>query len=360
MQAQASANVAAYVHAILKDTTDTSSIDVGTYVLSKTDALLAVTEMDTDVEGAFKLLLKATGAKHVPELLPKLTKDTTNATLKLRILAEVFNSLPASDALRFQTLVAIINYAGATNQIGLVKGYFNEIDALLAGVASADRQRVYLSIADLLEKEADSQTQSLLFLEKYLNLFEAEKDVSAAKPVAIRAAVAVVKAPLEAFVAHVELLHLKAVQQLKGADKIFDLLEIFTAKTLADFVAFEKASPAVLTSYGLDREALVSHMRLLTLCSYPTGHDAIAYADIERTLQVPAADVEQWVVKAITANLIHAKIDQLGRSVTITRSLQRGFGPAEWASLHTKLSAYQANVGNLLATIRSARAQQQK
>ncbi|EQC27187.1 hypothetical protein SDRG_14990 [Saprolegnia diclina VS20] len=356
MQAQAATNLAAYVQAILKEPTAVAAEAAGAHALAKTDALLAVKDQDTDVEGAFKLLLKATGATHVPELLKKLSADTTtNATLKLRILAEVFNSLPAANALRFETLVNIINYAGATNQVHLIKSYLNDMDALVAGVAPANLQSVYLSIADLLEKEVDGQHQSLLFLEKYLNLFESEKDVSKAKPAAIRAAVAVIKAPVEAFVAHVELLHLKAVQQLKGADKIYDLLEIFTSKSLADYVAFEKASAATLKAHGLDSAVCTSHMRLLTLCSYPTGHDAIAYADIERTLQVPAADVEQWVVKAITANLISAKIDQLGRSVVITRSLQRGFGPAEWAALQAKLSLYQANVGSLLATIRQAR-----
>ena len=109
---------------------------------------------------------------------------------------------------------------------------------------------------------------------------------------------------------------------------------------------------------GIDAEKSASYMRMLTLCTYPTGFDEISYDDIKNTLQVPEEDVEKWVVKAITSNLIQAKIDQLKKSVIITRCMPRGFGSQQWSDLQTKINLYKANVGSLLETIRAARIRQ--
>uniref|UniRef100_A0AAV1T0M7 PCI domain-containing protein n=1 Tax=Peronospora matthiolae TaxID=2874970 RepID=A0AAV1T0M7_9STRA len=64
---------------------------------------------------------------------------------------------------------------------------------------------------------------------------------------------------------------------------------------------------------------------------------------------------EQWVVRAITAGLVSAKIDQLARTVTISHSLQRRFWDEQWNEMHEKLQSYKKNVGGLLDGIRNAR-----
>ncbi|KAF0684900.1 Aste57867_23144 [Aphanomyces stellatus] len=352
------ADLVSYVYAILKQekpaTAPTTVKDAGALVVSKAAALVAVEGHDTDVEGAFKLLLKATGVTHVDALLKTLTADHANATLKLRILAEVFNATPVANApLRFQTLLALIKYAGATQHLSLVQSYFTNIHALVTGVSTDNLKTLYLAIADLLEP-TDAHS-ALLFLEKYLALFQAA-DASKAAAAAVRAAVLVIKSPVDSFVAHVDLIHLPAVQHLQGKDKIYDLLDIVSGKTITDYLAFEKTSGAVLKDHGIDAAATAANMRLLTLCAYPTGHDEIPFDDIVKTLQVADSDVETWVVRAITATLIDAKINQLGRSVVISRSLQRGFGLNDWKDLHATLLRYKTNVGGLLDTIRAAQA----
>jgi len=75
---------------------------------------------------------------------------------------------------------------------------------------------------------------------------------------------------------------------------------------------------------------------------------------------VDEEDVEKWVVRAITAGLVSAKIDQLARTVTISRSLQRRFGAEQWKEIDAKLQLYKKNVGDLLAVIRNARRAQEQ
>ncbi|KAJ8559095.1 hypothetical protein ON010_g8353 [Phytophthora cinnamomi] len=101
-------------------------------------------------------------------------------------------------------------------------------------------------------------------------------------------------------------------------------------------------------------------MRLFTLCTLPTGFQEIPYADVAKALDVGEEDVEKWVVRAITAGVASAKIDQLARTVTISRSLQRRFGAEQWAEIDAKLQLYKKNVGGLLDIIRNARRAQEQ
>jgi translation initiation factor 3 subunit M len=61
--------------------------------------------------------------------------------------------------------------------------------------------------------------------------------------------------------------------------------------------------------------------------------------------------VESWVVLAIGRGLLDARMDQGARTITVTRTLQREFGPAQWAALQTKLRQWTDNVASLLTTI---------
>lgn len=70
---------------------------------------------------------------------------------------------------------------------------------------------------------------------------------------------------------------------------------------------------------------------------------------------MPAADVEQWVVKCIARGLIDARMDQSSATVTVTRAVIRDFGPQQWAGLAVKLRAWRDNVASLLASIEGGR-----
>lgn len=57
------------------------------------------------------------------------------------------------------------------------------------------------------------------------------------------------------------------------------------------------------------------------------------------------------MVQAVTSGLIDARVDQAAGTVTVTRSVTREFGPAQWAGLQAKLRAWRDNVGTLMATV---------
>ncbi len=109
----------------------------------------------------------------------------------------------------------------------------------------------------------------------------------------------------------------------------------------------------MLAEHKLSHDDCVAKMRLMSLAAL--GADAasgsVPYALIQETLQVPAEDVERWVVQAIAAKVLEAKMDQVNQVVLITRCLHRVFGPQQWADLRTKLRAWRDNVAGVAATM---------
>lgn len=71
--------------------------------------------------------------------------------------------------------------------------------------------------------------------------------------------------------------------------------------------------------------------------------------------QVPVTELESWVVRAISAGLIDARMDQQARSLTVLRSLQRDVNVTQWTELQRKLHAWRDAVGTSTATLAAAR-----
>ena len=91
-------------------------------------------------------------------------------------------------------------------------------------------------------------------------------------------------------------------------------------------------------------------MRLMSLAALGTesASGQVTYQQVQDTLQVSAEEVETWIVRAIGANVLEAKMDQVRRVVMITRCLHRVFGAQQWVDLANKLSQWRDAVGTVL------------
>ena len=61
--------------------------------------------------------------------------------------------------------------------------------------------------------------------------------------------------------------------------------------------------------------------------------------------------METWVVKAVTAGLVDAKMTQTTRLVTFSRSVQREFTSVQWKQLSGKMGAWMKQVDGMLKSI---------
>lgn len=61
----------------------------------------------------------------------------------------------------------------------------------------------------------------------------------------------------------------------------------------------------------------------------------------QEALGVGEGDVEAWVVRAIGKKLLEARIDQMRRTVAVTKCAQRTFSTAQWRALLAQLGAWK-------------------
>ena len=144
-----------------------------------------------------------------------------------------------------------------------------------------------------------------------------------------------------------------AVRHLQGNaqhGKVYRLLSIFLTGQLRDYLAFHAENPDVVAACSLSHDECVAKMRLMSLAALGTESAAgqVTYQQVQETLQVPAEEVEGWIVRAIGANVLEAKMDQVRRLVVITRCLHRVFAMQQWVDLAAKLSHWRDAVSAVL------------
>ncbi|KAK5043571.1 hypothetical protein LTR16_011563, partial [Cryomyces antarcticus] len=105
----------------------------------------------------------------------------------------------------------------------------------------------------------------------------------------------------------------------------------------------------------LDGAALNRKMRLLTLASIAasTGQTrSLPYSAIARALQIPAADVEMWVIDVIRAGLVEGKLSQQTQTFLIHRSTYRVFAENQWREVASRLDMWRSSLVGVLAVVR--------
>ena len=131
---------------------------------------------------------------------------------------------------------------------------------------------------------------------------------------------------------------------------------------MGDYHSFIKnnGGDAVLAQWGLSSEDCVRHMRILSLCSLAAEHEEIPYQVAADTLQTTSADVEKWVIAAVSSGLLSAKMDQLQQKVIVERSVVRKFDLNQWKALQSRLNLWKQNVGAILDAYKQSLQQQQQ
>ncbi|KAJ3015817.1 hypothetical protein HKX48_004374 [Thoreauomyces humboldtii] len=335
--------------------------EVLTLFTNESVVLLDVDE--NDFEPIYNLLI-ALMKDASPDVIPKLVKSiiqpfvngsTDKAHQKLKVLSNLYNSLESNSAVRYDIFGAIINVAGTSGELEIITPQLASVDSLLAewGVGVSEKRVLYLTLSKTLE--ADFKLESYEFLLKYLSTFDGDaKAAAGAKNQAVAAIKAAVAIP--AVLDFEELFKLAAVQTLKST-KHFDLLKVFLDGSLAQYKDFTKANPKFVAEQGLSEDDNLDKMRLLSLASLAANNvqGEVPYATIAAELQIPAEEVEVWVINVIRAGLVDAKMNQLTETVVVSRSVHRVFKDAEWEGLGNRLDAWKRNLVEVLQVVANAK-----
>jgi translation initiation factor 3 subunit M len=153
---------------------------------------------------------------------------------------------------------------------------------------------------------------------------------------------------------------IKALKDTKSANVLGLLETMLTGDGMGAFAAFAKSNGDVFKTLSVDEAECAGKMKVLALCALAESATAasssgeVTYAQVAAALQCADGEVEGWIVRAIGARLIEAKMDQLRGVAVVTRVTHRVFGKEQWANLRARLDVWRENLAGAAGEVSKA------
>jgi translation initiation factor 3 subunit M len=229
-------------------------------------------------------------------------------------LIHLLNSLETHDESHFAIFLKALHYAQKTKQSLPLDQYLLSIDQLFDNwkISKTDerRRQVYLLFASIL-KESGKHKEAYAIYRNYLHSLDKVDETTLSNTTDA------VKEAIRVAYQFDDLLQIPAVAQLeKTNSKLYSLLKILSSGGYDEYKHFANSNDIEQITNSTANE-LESKMRLLTLCSLCLGATELSYATIAQELQIEEQSVEKWVIKAVAANLIDARLNQLEKKIFI-------------------------------------------
>ncbi|KAF7792843.1 hypothetical protein EIP86_003944 [Pleurotus ostreatoroseus] len=330
-----------------------------TLVLKEVKGLGEGTERES--EGFFNLLfahflslfpLDAPETKnHITTLLHTITAAEKPATIKYRILSNLFNSLPRRSGLRLTVNKALVELAATNDELEQLQLSDVEVERWLSEwEISAEEKSAYLkTLVDVYAQTGDANA-SYKFELLYVKSLPPS---SVSGPAQDLIATALRLPNVFDFDA---LFRIDAITAAKGTE-LFELLQIYLNDGLVEYKAWEQKHDDAITKHNLDKAQLERKIRLLsltTLAFQNVGRD-LTYAVIADLLQVEPSQVERWVIDVIRAGLVFGKLSQTSQSFHIIRATARAFEREQWEALEKRLTAWKSGLAGVVEVVAAAR-----
>eukprot|EP00195_Chlamydomonas_chlamydogama_P009753 CAMPEP_0202900434 /NCGR_PEP_ID=MMETSP1392-20130828/11639_1 /ASSEMBLY_ACC=CAM_ASM_000868 /TAXON_ID=225041 /ORGANISM="Chlamydomonas chlamydogama, Strain SAG 11-48b" /LENGTH=420 /DNA_ID=CAMNT_0049586817 /DNA_START=80 /DNA_END=1342 /DNA_ORIENTATION=- len=213
------------------------------------------------------------------------------------------------------------------------------------GLSDAQARELYITIALLVKASQDKAAgKEFLRLISLALALAAEGDAAALAALKPHAVSALQEFLRSSTTYQCDLAELPAVRQLSSDSQYAPLYKLLVASLSGDITAYKAAAtPAALELAGAAADASLYKARMTALLALGSrsAHQQVPFSDIQKALDIPADQVEVWVVRAIGSKLLECKIDQVHSAVTINRCTLRTFSNSDWAGMRTKLAAWR-------------------
>jgi translation initiation factor 3 subunit M len=221
-----------------------------------------------------------------------------------------------------------------------------------------ESRKLYLAVSDVAADAGEDETAYTYLIRALRTIPSDEASIPEARQLSLRALKSALTHP--AHFDFQDLTDLDSIQALRSSEPVyFQLLEIFNSDQLDDFNDFKDEHDGWVETSGLDGAALNRKMRLLTLASLAASAGqsrSLSYAHIAKALQIPAEDVEMWVIDVIRAGLVEGKLSQLNQTFLIHRSTYRVFGENQWREVASRLDMWRNSLIGVLQVIQNEKA----
>ncbi|XP_014244346.1 eukaryotic translation initiation factor 3 subunit M-like [Cimex lectularius] len=262
----------------------------------------------------------------------------------LRVLWLLFQSLDERSPMRYHVYYHLVQIA---KQVDMVKAIFTSIDELKQQLMACpptteQMQKLLRLLHEVLLSCRESELAAKVMME-LLGTYTSE-NASDAREDARMCIISALADP-NTFLLD-PLLSLKPVRFLEG-ELIHDLLTVFVSEKLMDYINFYKDHKEFVQELGLDHEANLKKMRLLTFMQLGESCPDMSFDMITSELMIPEDEVESFVIDVLKTKLVRARMDRAARKVHISSTMHRTFGPEQWESLRHTLQNWKANLKSI-------------
>ena len=323
------------------------------------------------IGGLAQRLAATDAASCVDQLVAAALATTDRASTRATVLFQLYNmvtDLPARLAILNKTL-AFVRQARLAELVAPLSRHVEDNYASWGLSTSATRTMLHDIFSMLSETSGsadpnDAAAKRVLDLQlKYLATFAQGEALDAiGEEVATAAVVSFVRSSDMMF--RCDLLAYPAVQALAGtksAPVLALLAALLTGNGVPAFAAFASQHGALFKALGLDEAECAVKMKLLALAALAeastvaSSDGEVTYAQVAVALQCGEGEVEGWIVRAVGARLVEAKMDQVRGVAVVTRVTHRVFGPQQWNALRANIDSWRENMAGVRqAVARSA------
>jgi len=273
----------------------------------------------------------------------KLSKAPVNGVglTCLKVLWSLYQSLDKASPMRVHVYYYLVQLAGKLSQIDLV---YKDMDSVKSSFAAnpptnEQMQKLFRLLHEVLLSCGRSEDASQVMVE-LLGTYTTE-NASEAREEAQRCIVASLADP-QTFLLD-RLLQLTPVKFLEK-ELIHDLLKIFVSERLESYQKFYDNHREFVNKLGLNHEANLRKMRILTFMQLAETQSEISFPEIQKHMQINEDDVEDFLIDLLRTRLVRAKIDGPNQMVHVTSAMHRTFTQQHWSNLHSLLTNWKSNL----------------
>jgi len=278
--------------------------------------------------------------------------------LRLRLLMWLYNTFnQPTFPLRYTIFQRILKYASEQGLFDQIVPYLEYLESWMSDwdLKPKQKEELFLEVSGYM-REIGKKLEAFNYLKRHISMFQGRSEKELASPSIEKATIQLVKdAIMLPMVMQVDdVLALDAVKTLRKSKQkeLVGLLDIFLSGGVDDLRKFHDKNKKLFTEHpDLKFEDVTSKVRLLTLATLAQGKSEVPLADVATALQEQPDQVEKWVVKAISEDVIDGRIDQLNQRVLVKSNFQRKFGKEEWNFLDEKLSTWIDNLESLIKLV---------
>ncbi|PVV00651.1 hypothetical protein BB560_004956 [Smittium megazygosporum] len=305
-----------------------------------------------------------------PKLLLKLREqlDSTKLDLsfKLKSLNTLFNLVTDNGIMKYSIFVMIHDISA---QNGLVKSILGSHINRLLDYSKEWKisQEQTLSLLNSFLSSANKENMQIEAISIEKLILETLPSASTEEIHSLASSLIIHAVNCPEYFLFDELASIPAIEAMSSGSSTpfeYTILSYFLAENCSSWMKFVESNSEKLSQFNVDIEVATNKIKILTINSIGSINlgKKIPYSAISKeicssntTEDENDFEIESVIIDSVKSGLFSAKIDQLDRSVIITRSTLRKLGKEEWKSILGYLNNWKSSLSSLLPVINNGK-----